>query len=203
MSNDIAKVTLDVVRAAMALAERDVELKHIDVDDIRNLTRSRFAPVERKHAVALLKAQGKSNREIAKELDCNEGTVRGDLGGKRRAEKSAENAEKSAGSGGDGKGTTKGFLNDMAKKGYTIESGKPDKIREDNDLNKFVMNCHAAASVAVYGGRINDKAISACRMAAKAWSDLLRKMESTSGKESEESEESEASNVAYLQAKAP
>ncbi len=185
MSNDIAKVTLDVVRAAMALAERDVELKHIDVDDIRNLTRSRFAPVERKHAVALLKAQGKSNREIAKELEVSHDTVNNDVreangGGRNRPEGGRKRPE----------------TDEYGKR--VPDEAKPDKIRESNDLNEFIMNCHTAAAVAVYSGCINDRAIAACRKAAEAWSDLLRKMETQNGKASEST-----SKISYLQAKAP
>ncbi len=181
-----AKETLDVVRAAMALAEVQVELNVIGVDDIRNLTRSRFAPVERKHAVALLKAQGKSNREIAKELEVSHDTVNNDVreangGGRNRPEDGRKRPE----------------TDEYGKR--VPDEAKPDKIREANDLNEFLMNCHMAASVAVYGGRINDRAIKACRMAAKAWSELLRKMETTNDYQEEE----DASNVSYLQAKAP
>jgi DNA-binding NarL/FixJ family response regulator len=49
------------------------------VEQIQAIPRTRFAPVERKHAVALLKAEGKSNREIAKELGVAPATVDRDV----------------------------------------------------------------------------------------------------------------------------
>jgi N6-adenosine-specific RNA methylase IME4 len=75
---DHAKVTTDVVRAAMALAERDVDLGLVTVQQIRDIPRTKFAAVERKQAVALLKAQGKSNRQIALELGVSHQTINRD-----------------------------------------------------------------------------------------------------------------------------
>jgi N6-adenosine-specific RNA methylase IME4/transposase-like protein len=77
--SDSSKVTIDVVRAAMALAERDVDLGLATVEQIQEIPRTRFAPAERKRLVALRKAEGKSNREIASELDIGVGTVSRDL----------------------------------------------------------------------------------------------------------------------------
>jgi N6-adenosine-specific RNA methylase IME4/transposase-like protein len=79
--SDSSKVTIDVVRAAMALAERDVELGLATVEQIRSIPRTRFAPAERKQIAALLKAEGKSNREIAEELGASHQTIGRDLGG--------------------------------------------------------------------------------------------------------------------------
>lgn len=81
MTSDRSKVTIDVVRAAMALAERDVELGLATVAQIQAIPRTRFAPAERKQLVALLKQEGKSNREIAAELDISHQTVGRDLDG--------------------------------------------------------------------------------------------------------------------------
>lgn len=91
MSDEHSKVTVDVVRAAMALAERDVGLGLATVEQIQDIPRTRFAPADRKQLVALRKAEGKSNREIARELDVDEKTVRNDA-----AENSALTAENSA-----------------------------------------------------------------------------------------------------------
>jgi N6-adenosine-specific RNA methylase IME4 len=77
---DRSKETIDVVRAAMALAERDVELELVTVDQIQSIPRTRFAPAERKQLVALLKAEGKSNREIGRELGVDHKTVAADIG---------------------------------------------------------------------------------------------------------------------------
>jgi len=76
---DRSKETIDVVRAAMALAERDVELELVTVDQIQSIPRTRFAPTERKQLVALEKAAGKSNREISREHGIGLGTVNRDV----------------------------------------------------------------------------------------------------------------------------
>jgi hypothetical protein len=97
-----SKETVEVVRAALALAERDVELGLAGLDEIMAIPRTRFAPVERKQIVALLKAEGKSNRQVAKELNINPSVVDGDVreaAGKprrKRADKPAHNAAKPA-----------------------------------------------------------------------------------------------------------
>jgi hypothetical protein len=47
-----SKETIDVVRAAMALAERDVDLGLASVEEIQAIPRTRFAPAERKQIVS-------------------------------------------------------------------------------------------------------------------------------------------------------
>lgn len=76
---DLSKVTIDVVRAAMALAERDVDLGLATVEQIQDIQRTRFAPAERKRLVAFEKAAGKSNREISREHGISLGTVNNDV----------------------------------------------------------------------------------------------------------------------------
>lgn len=79
MSSEHSKVTVDVVRAAMALAERDVGLGLATVEQIQDIPRTRFAPAERKQLVALKKAEGKSIREIEDETGIPRETARRDL----------------------------------------------------------------------------------------------------------------------------
>lgn len=72
---DHSKATIDVVRAAMALAERDVDLGLATVEQIQDIPRTRFAPTERNRLVKLLKAQGKSIREIEEETGIPKSTA--------------------------------------------------------------------------------------------------------------------------------
>jgi hypothetical protein len=81
MANDHSKVTADVIRAAMALAERDVDLGLITIEQIEDIKRTRFAPVERKKIAEALSAQGMSNRQIAKVTGATHTTINRDLGG--------------------------------------------------------------------------------------------------------------------------
>ena len=84
--SDSSKVTIDVIRAAMALAERDVDLGLATVQQIQDIPRTRFAPADRDQLIALRKAEGKSNRAIAKEAGISEGTVRNVLDAQNYAE---------------------------------------------------------------------------------------------------------------------
>jgi hypothetical protein len=80
MANDHSKVTADVIRAAMALAQRDVDLGLITIEQIEDIKRTRFAPVERKKIAEALSAQGMSNRQIAKVTGASPKTIDRDLG---------------------------------------------------------------------------------------------------------------------------
>jgi hypothetical protein len=64
------------------------ELGLVEVEDLQSIPRTRFAAIERKKAVALLKSEGKSNRQIAEELEVNKDTVAEDLGKPKRTRKS-------------------------------------------------------------------------------------------------------------------
>ena len=76
---DRSKETLDVVRAAMALAERDVDLGLASLEQIQSIPRTRFAPAERAQLHRLLKAEGKSLREAAEITGSSKDTVARDV----------------------------------------------------------------------------------------------------------------------------
>jgi helix-turn-helix protein len=76
-----AKVTADVIRAAMALAARDVDLGLITPEQIESIPRTRFAAVERKKIAEALSAQGMSKRAIAKATGVSHQTIARDLDG--------------------------------------------------------------------------------------------------------------------------
>lgn len=77
--NEHSKQTIDVVRAALALAERDVDLGLATVEEIQTIQRTRFATAERKQVAAILKAEGKSIREIAKTTGASKSAVARDV----------------------------------------------------------------------------------------------------------------------------
>jgi hypothetical protein len=91
-THDHSKVTADVIRAAMALAQRDVDLGLLTVEQIESIPRTRFAPVERQKIAAALSAQGMTNRQIAKAVGADEKTIRRDLDGAAIAAEGAANA---------------------------------------------------------------------------------------------------------------
>jgi transposase len=62
------------------------------VNDLQSIPRTRFAAIERKQAVALLKAEGKSERQIAKEVGVHKRTVAADLGKPRTIKAMGEKA---------------------------------------------------------------------------------------------------------------
>lgn len=89
---DSSKVTIDVIRAAMALAERDVDLGLATVQQIQDIPKTRFAPAERRRLVALEKAEGKSNREIAREHGIAPATVDRDVNALNEAKNASSEA---------------------------------------------------------------------------------------------------------------
>jgi hypothetical protein len=81
MTDERAKVTADVIKAAMALAQRDVDLGLITIEEIESIPKTRFAPIERKKIAEALKAQGMSNRAIAKTIGASHQTIARDIAG--------------------------------------------------------------------------------------------------------------------------
>jgi hypothetical protein len=96
-SEERSKVTADVIRAAMALAQRDVDLGLITVEQIESIPRTRFAPVERKKIAEALSAQGVSHRGIAKVTGASPKTIDRDLSASNGAKSASNDApEKTA-----------------------------------------------------------------------------------------------------------
>ena len=153
-----SKETIEVVRAAMALAQRDVDLGLATLAEIQAIPRTRFAPVERKQAVKLLKAEGKSDREVAKRLGVDKGTVARDQGksNRRVGAKHPKNGGKAP--------TSKRDAEDAAAK-------------NEYDKTTFLHRADLAASYAVYTGKVDKETCRAARAAALAWDELATEME--------------------------
>jgi DNA invertase Pin-like site-specific DNA recombinase len=169
-----SKETIDVVRAAMALAERDVELGLASVEEIRNIPRTRFAPAERKEAVALLKAEGKSNRKIAKELNVGGRTVARDLGQPTKRSKGAANAAPSA--------------KNSAPNGGKFAHGQPpppdfelsefeSEIDKEHLKTGFIIRADQASRFAVYSGPVDEEVRRVAWRAEMAWHELVQKLD--------------------------
>ncbi len=173
---DRSKETLNVIRAAMALAERDVVLGHVTVEQIRAIPRTRFAPVERDQAIALLKAEGKSNREIAKELGVSHPTVGKVVGGK----KFPEGGNKLPPGNAADVGTVK--ASGRRRSSLNWRRSEDRKIGQQADRSMFLLNCDTAVSVANYEGPIDAGILKSCREVVRAWVALLSQMEQSDGK---------------------
>jgi transposase-like protein len=161
-----SKETVEVVRAAMALAERDVSLGLANVDDIRSIPRTRFAPVERDRLIALRKAEGKSNREIAEEAGVSQKTVERTNVRKRGGQVSAKSAEKSA----SPKPKRTAPVDDDDD---NIEAG----IDKEHLKTGFIIRADQAARFAIYSGPVDDEVRRVAWRAAKAWQELVQKLD--------------------------
>lgn len=164
--NGHSKETLEVVRAAMALAERDVDLGLVTIEEIASIPRTRFAAVERKQAVALLKAEGKSNRQIARELDIDHKTVAADLG-----ENSPKNGENSPSD--DDSSLVAELIADKAP----FNKGRAPCDEECKEIKKqFLIRADIAARGATYTGPVDEEIRRAAMATALAWSDLSKRL---------------------------
>lgn len=178
---DHATATLNVIRAAMDLAERDEHLGLVTVEQIQSIARTRFAPADRKQLAALLKAEGKSNREIARELSVDEGTIRRDT-----AENSAKNAENSAPEANgkklpdDSKASAKQGPNestDAQAPANDSEGDEPDienEVEPENYRTAFLIRADQARKLAVYSGPIDDEVCLMARQVAAVWTLLAQ-----------------------------
>src|SRR5262245_16366084 len=152
MARKHSKETIEVVRAAMALAQRDVDLGLATLAEIAAIPRTRFAPVERKKIAKALINGGMSERKIAKELGVDRRTVRRDIGKPRRT-----------------KATTKGT-------NATIQDADAT-ARAAHLKTAFLHRADLAAQYVVYEGKIDVEICRATRATALAWDDLATKME--------------------------
>lgn len=149
-----SKETIEVMRAALALAQRDVDLGLCSIDEIMAIPRTRFAPIERKKAVRALIDSGVTMRQAAKTLKVDRATVRRDLGkAGKRGGKAAKNGGKAA------------SLDPVTE--AKAEGGK----------TQFLLRADLAARSAVYSGKIDKETCRAARAAALAWDQLATKME--------------------------
>jgi Helix-turn-helix domain len=175
-----SKETIEVVRAAMALAERDVDLGLVTIDQIQQIPRTRFAAVERKQAVALLKAEGKSNRAIAKELGVSHVTVNRDvdapsgtnvpLDGANVPPDQDDRAHK--GNGGARAGSAAKRKAKLAKLDY--EDNVEAEIKKEHLKTAFLHRADIALRSAVYSGPPDQET---ARAAALAWDTLAQTLE--------------------------
>jgi hypothetical protein len=133
----------------------------------------KMQPIERLEAITELKANGHTNREIAKVLGVDHQTVNNDL----RGENSPPRTEKA--------GKNNNELNDSGENSPLDDDDeipeltpKEAKIEQSNLRSVLLMN--SAASVqcaAVYEGPIDTEIIKACRRAARAWDELANNLE--------------------------
>jgi IS30 family transposase len=131
-----SSVTLNIIKAAMDLAQRDEQLGLVTMDQIQSIQRTRYAPVDRKQLAALLKAEGKSNREIAKEVGVDHETVNRDLRGGANAPKNGPNAppENDTGSGrrsGNGRSRPHKSAENDESTDADVEQTTEEKIEHD------------------------------------------------------------------------
>jgi transposase len=153
-----SKETLDVVHAALALAARDVELGLVDVGDLQSIPRTRFAAIERKKAVALLKGEGKSERLIAKELGVDKTTVAADLGRPKGKNKDGGNPPPNGGN-------------------PPSDSDDDDEVKTEEAVkDNFLILADRAATFAAYTGPVDEEVRRAITRAVLAWNDLARKI---------------------------
>jgi hypothetical protein len=152
------KETIDVVRAAMALAQRDVDLGICDLDEILAIPRTRFAPVERARIAKALIESGASERQAAKTLKVSKTTVRQDLGKSGRGRKATANGRKAT------------------AKSDPIAAGKAEHSK-----TTFLHRADLAVTYAVYDGKIDKETCRAARAAALAWNTLATQMEESNG----------------------
>jgi hypothetical protein len=167
-----SKETLDVVNAALALAARDVELGLVEVEDLQQIKRTRFAVAERKQAVALLKAEGKSSREIARELNIGKTTVNRDIAGPNGPPNGPNGPPKEKqGMGGIRPLNSDGHASDDRNDDSFEAEAKAEFLKEN-----FLVLADKAASFAVYSGPVDEEVRRAITRAALAWSCLANEI---------------------------
>jgi len=151
-----SKETIEVVRAALALAQRDVDLGLATIAEIEAIPRTRFAPVERKKAARVLIARGASEREAAEVLGVERTTIRRDLGKKKQP------------------GGAKAPKNGAKSPNAEIAAAKVE-----HDKTAFLHRADLAARYAVYSGKVDKEVRRGARAAALAWNELANQMEKT------------------------
>lgn len=164
-----SKETLDVVHAALALASRDVELGLVDVEDLQSIPRTRFAAVERKKAVALLKKEGKSDLAVARELKIDASTVARDMGrphGSDKTDAEKKRIERAAARSGVATGVTAALEDDHD---LDLGEAKSEAIKQN-----FLIRADRAAEAAAYHGQIDEEVRRAVTRTAIAWNKLAR-----------------------------
>jgi len=159
MATNHSKETIDVVRAAMALAQRDVDLGLATVEEIQSIPKTRFAPAERNKIIAIRKAEGKTNREVAEETGVDQRTV-GRVYNRQRGANAPKNGANAP---------TKGSAD-------PIENGKAEANK-----TAFLHRAELVASYAVYSGKVDQEVCRAARAAALAWDQLAKQMEGSDG----------------------
>lgn len=167
-----SKETIEVVRAALALAQRDVDLGLVTLAEIEAIPRTRFAPVERKKIAEALSAQGASTRQIAKVTGADQKTISRDLR-EANASKSEANASppEPQSNGGDVETVT-----------TSDEEGEPyvDQA-DDREMKKrralFLKAAGAALGHAqAYDGPIDSHVIKVASAVAAQWKQFVQQL---------------------------
>jgi hypothetical protein len=128
-----------------------------------------YVPARERAAAAVAANPEKSDRAIAADIGVSHPTV-------AKARKTTGNNLPVDGRVGmDGK--VRKLPDQRARANRGRRDAHHDKIIEENHYNIFLNNCHAVAALAVYEGRVDAKAMKACRRAVQAWSDLLKQLE--------------------------
>jgi Trp operon repressor len=157
---DNGKITEDLIRATMAVVERDVGLGIISVE------RTRYAMVDRKKIAKELADKGLSARQIAKVTGASRKTIDRDLGS--NDPKNGSNVPPPA------------DQSPWSAHGQPTpdddEPGLPEKVERSNTMNVFRMNCYASVEIARYDGPVDDTIIKACHDAVQAWTALLTQL---------------------------
>jgi transposase len=179
-----SKITVEVIRAAMALAQRDVDLGLITVEQIEAIPRTRFAPVERKKIAEALSTQGMSNRQIAKVVGASEGTIRNDLS--NGAQDCADTAQNYASH--EGNGANPEAAAEARKAEYAALDGDDNAeakpfvdIPDDREMKKrraqFLKAAGAALGYAqAYDGPIDAHVIKVASAVAAQWRQFVRQL---------------------------
>jgi transposase len=177
-----SKVTVEVIRAAMALAQRDVDLGLISIDEIESIPRTRFAPIERKKIAEALSAQGMSNRQIGKIVGVDHKTIANDLSGENPP-KGGENSPPRIGNDVNPEAAA-----EARKAEYVALDGDDDAEAEpfvdtpdDREMKKrramFLKNAGAALGYAqAYDGPIDSHVIKVASAVAAQWKQFVRQL---------------------------
>jgi Trp operon repressor len=79
MTTKEGEKTKNLIKAVLDITERDVGLGFITPEEIAAIPKTRYAIADRRKIVEIMKAEGKSQREIAKELGVSQALVSKDL----------------------------------------------------------------------------------------------------------------------------